>query len=61
VVGRKILNHLEKESTRAFRQRLNRARTSSIGKYKSRQNTEIHSAEAVASPMLAEMGYDTIT
>jgi len=61
VVGREILNYLEKESTRAFRQHLNRARTSSVGKYKRRPSTEIHSAEAVAAPMLKEIGYDRMT
>ena len=56
-VGGRILDHLDKRNTRAFRRHLDRARTSSIGKYKQRPRAEIDAALEIAGDALAKLGY----
>jgi hypothetical protein len=54
--GEKILEHLGVKETKAFRRRLGKARTSSIGKHKKRPEGEIDAAHHVASPVLETLG-----
>jgi hypothetical protein len=56
-VGRQILDHLDRDSTRAFRRHLNRARTSSISKHTRRPSNEIDAAVEVAGGALSDLGY----
>jgi hypothetical protein len=56
-VGEQILDYLGTEDTKAFRQHLNRARTSSIGKHERRPEHEIRAGTRVAGPVLDTLGY----
>lgn len=56
-VGKRILNHLDARPTFAFRKHLDRARTTSIGKYKKRNKQEVQKATEVAETMLSQLGY----
>jgi hypothetical protein len=55
--GTRILNHLDRTDTRAFRRHLDRAHTSSIGKHQERPDEEIRSATTIAGSMLKTLGY----
>lgn len=57
-VGDKILDHLDGNDTWAFRRHLNRARTSSIGKYAQRPREELVAAQQVAGDALKTLEYD---
>jgi len=57
-IGKEILNHLSVNKTWAFRQHLNKARTSSIGKHEHRSETEQRAAEEVAGSVLRNLGYE---
>jgi len=56
-VGKKILEHLDRSDTRAFRRHLDRARTTSIGKHKQRPDAEVDIAVEVAKEALKILGY----
>lgn len=56
-IGDRILQHLDLRDTQAFRRYLDRARTSSIGKYEERPRGEIDAAVEVAGDALAKRGY----
>jgi hypothetical protein len=55
--GEQILDHLGASSTRTFRDQLNQARTSSIGKHGRRSAREIDAAVDIAGDALTELGY----
>lgn len=56
--GKRILRHLGVDRTTAFRQILDEAQTTSIGKYQARPEDEISDAENIAGEILSCMGYD---
>jgi hypothetical protein len=56
--GRAVLDHLGAAPTSAFRRRVQRAHTRSIGKHRTCPEEEIRAAEQVAGPELELYGYD---
>jgi hypothetical protein len=55
--GRRVLQHFGATPTNAFDKRIGAARTSSIGKHRSRNPAEIAAAERVAGEELQAYGY----
>ena len=55
--GERICEHLNMEPTTAFRRKLDKARTVSIGKHRNRPKNEIEEATHIAGEVLEEMGY----
>jgi hypothetical protein len=55
--GERICEHLDVNPTAAFHRHLDRARTSSIGKYQHRPEHEIEEATRIASGALKRLGY----
>jgi len=56
--GRRVLQHFGATPTNAFDKRIGAARTSSIGKHRSRNPAEIAAAERVARDELVAYGYE---
>ncbi|MGG6242669.1 sulfotransferase [Nodosilinea sp. AN01ver1] len=57
VIGQKITNFLDVDFDKRFIKRLRKASSSSIGKHKSRDQSELHSAEKLAHSELKMYGY----
>jgi len=57
IVGEKIRCHIGRDDTWAFRRHLNQARTTSIGKYKQRSESENRQALDIAGDTLSDLGY----